>query len=184
MRDKVTVARLQEFMKALGNAVAHPARIFLVGGATAVLCGWRDSTIDIDLKPVPDSDEILRNLPALKERLHVNVELASPDDFIPELPAWQERSRFIQQEGKLTFLHYDFYAQALAKIERGHRVDLLDVQDMIQTDLVEPKRLLEFFSKIEGQIYKYPALNAQEFRAAVEGVVQESDPYDSKVAHD
>jgi hypothetical protein len=174
MREKVTAARLQEFMKALGNVVARPARIFLVGGATAVLCGWRDSTIDIDLKAIPDSDEILRNLPALKERLHLNVELASPDDFIPELPSWQERSRFIQQEGKLTFLHYDFYAQALAKIERGHHVDLLDVRDMIQTGLVEPNRLLEVFSQIEEKIYKYPAIDPQEFRAAVERVVSEA----------
>lgn len=175
MRDKVTVARLQEFMRALGNAVAQPARIFLVGGATAVLCGWRDSTIDIDLKAIPDSDEILRNLPALKERLQINIELASPDDFIPELPAWQERSRFIQQEGRLTFLHYDFYAQTLAKIERGHRVDLLDVQKMIQDGFVEPERLLGLFSQIEEKIYKYPALDPQKFRAAVERVVRETE---------
>lgn len=175
MREKVTTARLQEFMKALGNAVADPARVFLVGGASAVLCGWRDSTIDIDLKVIPDSDEILRNLPTLKERLRVNIELASPDDFIPELPSWQERSRFIQQEGRLTFLHYDFYAQALAKIERGHYVDLLDVGDMIQNGLVEPNRLLEFFSQIEDQIYKYPAVDPREFRAAVERVVREAE---------
>lgn len=172
MRDKVNGARLQEFMSALGNVVAHPARIFLVGGATAVLCGWRDSTIDIDLKPVPDSDEILRSLPALKERLRVNIELASPDDFIPELPSWQERSRFICQEGKLTFLHYDFYAQALAKIERGHGIDLQDVQDMIGSGFVEPNRLLEFFAQIEEQIYRYPSLDREKFRAAVERIVR------------
>ena len=95
MRQKVTAARLEEFMKALGNAVAGPARIFLVGGASSVLLGWRDSTIDVDLKLVPENDEILRRLPPLKERLQLNIELASPDDFIPELPGWQERSRFI-----------------------------------------------------------------------------------------
>ncbi len=172
MREKVTAARLQEFMKALGSAVAGPARIFLVGGATAVLCGWRESTIDIDLKIIPDSDEILQNFPALKERLKVNIELASPGDFIPELPSWQERSRFIRQESKITFLHYDFYAQTLAKIERGHRVDLLDVREMIQNGLVEPNRLLELFSQIEDKIYKYPAVDPQKFRAAVERVVR------------
>ncbi len=175
MRQKVNAERLQEFMQALGNAVVGSARIFLVGGATAVLCGWRDSTIDIDLKAIPDSDEILRQLPILKERLQVNVELASPDDFIPALPAWQERSRFIMQAGKLTFLHYDFYSQALAKIERGHHVDLRDVQQMIQNGFVEPHRLMEFFSQIEDKIYKYPALDSQKFRAAVERVVGETE---------
>src|SRR3979411_956998 len=120
MRQPVTTANLQLFMKALAASVTTPSRIFLVGGATSVMLGWRTSTIDIDLKIIPESDEILRSLPQLKERLQVNIELASPDDFIPELPGWQERSRFIKREGKLSFYHYDFYAQALAKTERGH----------------------------------------------------------------
>jgi hypothetical protein len=122
MREKVDAARLQEFMTTLGSVVKEPARIFLVGGASAVLCGWREATIDIDLKIISKSDEVLRKLPDLKERLRVNVELASPDDFIPYLPGWEDRSRFIQQEGKLTFLHYDFYAQALAKIDDRPRI--------------------------------------------------------------
>jgi len=162
-------------MKALASGVTEAARVYLVGGASAVLLGWRDSTIDVDLKLVPDNDEILRSLPSLKERLEINIELASPDDFIPPLPGWQERSRFIRQDGKLTFLHYDFYAQTLAKIERGHNVDLLDVRKMIQSGLVEPNRLLEFFSQIEEKIYKYPALDSQKFRAAVERVVRETE---------
>lgn len=175
MRQKVTAARLEEFMKALGSGVTEAARVFLVGGASSVLLGWRDSTIDVDLKLVPENDEILRKLPSLKERLELNIELASPDDFIPPLPGWEERSRFIRQEGKLTFLHYDFYAQALAKIERGHEIDLQDVRAMIQNGFVEPIRLLEFLSQIEEKIYKYPAIDPPKFRAAVENVVRESE---------
>lgn len=175
MRQKVNFARLEEFMKALASGTKQPARIFLVGGASAVLLGWRDSTIDIDLKLEPDSDELLRKLPLLKERLEVNVELASPDDFIPELPGWRDRSRFIQQEGPLTFLHYDFYAQALAKIERGHEVDIQDVAEFIRNRLIEPHRLLEFFSEIEDQLYKYPAIDASDFRSAVESVASRRD---------
>lgn len=175
MRQQVTSARIQEFIKALGIAARAPGRVYLLGGATAVLFGWRDSTIDVDLKLVPDSDELLRSLPALKERLQMNIELASPDDFIPELPGWQERSRFIQQEGKLAFLHYDFYAQALAKIERSHEIDLQDVREMIQRRLVEPKRLLELFAAIEGQLYRYPALDGPSFRRAVERVIRETE---------
>jgi hypothetical protein len=160
-------------MKALGQAATKPARIFLVGGATAVLCGWRESTIDIDLKIQAGSEDVLKGIPGLKERLQVNVELASPDDFIPPLPSWEDRSRFIRQEGKLTFLHYDFYAQALAKIERGHRMDLLDVQAMIDQKLIDVKRLLEFFAAIEPEIYRYPAIDARKFRSSVEHFVQE-----------
>jgi uncharacterized nucleotidyltransferase DUF6036 len=174
MREKVTAARLEEFMKALGSGVSEAARVYLVGGASAVLLGWRDSTIDVDLKLVPENDQILRRLPSLKESLEINIELASPDDFIPELPGWQERSRFIRQEGKLTFLHYDFYAQALAKIEREHEIDLKDVQDLIKSKLVEPSRLLALFSQIEDQLHRYPALDAASFRRAVESLVETS----------
>src|SRR5688572_7566215 len=130
MREQVTSERLQEFMKALGDRVTQPTRIFLVGGSTAVILGWRDTTIDIDLKVVPESDESLQLFAGLKERLDVNIELASPDDFIPELPGWEARSTFIAQLAKVTFLHYDFYAQALAKLERGHASDLSDVKHL------------------------------------------------------
>jgi hypothetical protein len=171
MRQPITADNLQVFMKALAAAaVTTASRIYLVGGATSVLLGWRTSTIDIDLKIIPESDEILRSLPALKERLHLNIELASPDDFIPELPGWQERSRFIQQEGKLSFYHYDFYAQALAKIERGHQKDARDVSQLIASGLVDPKRLLELFFSIEDQLYLFPSLDRPAFRRAVEHI--------------
>ena len=116
MRDPLTTKSLQSFMKSLAASAKAPGRVYLVGGATAVLLGWREGTIDVDIKMVPESDELLRSLPKLKEELRINIELASPDDFIPELPGWQERSRFVQQEGRLTFYHYDFYAQVLSKI--------------------------------------------------------------------
>ena len=174
MRQPVTAARLEEFMKALGGGAKSAARIFLVGGGSAVLLGWRASTIDIDLKAIPEHDDLLRQLSTLKERLEINIELASPDDFIPELPGWEDRSRFVRQEGKLTFLHYDFYAQALAKIERGHDTDLRDLQQMIKSDLVDPKRLLELFGQIEADIHRYPALNAASFRRAVELFVKQT----------
>src|SRR5438874_5152298 len=161
MRQPITADSLQAFMKELAAAAKTPSRVYLVGGATSVLLGWRESTIDVDLKIIPESDEILRNLPRLKEHLHINIELASPDDFIPELPGWQERSRFVQQEGKLSFYHYDFYAQALAKIERGHDSDLNDVKQLIESGAVDVKRLSGLFNSIKSQIYRYPDLDAE-----------------------
>lgn len=171
MRKKVSVDSIERFMKALGRAGRANARIYFVGGVTAVLLGWRESTIDIDLKLVPAANEILKALPDLKERLQVNVELASPDDFIPPVPGWEERSSFIAREGGIDFFHYDFYAQALAKIERCHNTDLLDVHQMIHRGLIEPSRLLEYFSRIEDQLYKYPAIDGTSFRSAVLQVV-------------
>lgn len=168
MREKVSAEAIERFMKALGRTGKTNARIYFVGGVSAVLLGWRESTIDIDLKLVPEAGEILKALPDLKEHLQINVELASPDDFIPPVPGWEDRSGFIAREGSIDFFHYDFYAQALAKIERGHSTDLLDVRQMIERGLVEPSRLLEYFSRIEKQMYKYPAVDAKSFRRALE----------------
>lgn len=168
MRPAVDAEKLRRFMRELGSRADTDARVYFTGGATAVLQGWRGGTIDVDIKLVPDSDALLRALPALKESLQINVELASPDDFIPPLPGWEERSRSIGREGKLSFFHYDLYAQALAKIERGHAQDLLDARDMIAHGLVEPRRLEELFAQIEPALYRYPALDAKVFRKAVE----------------
>ena len=122
MRALVDADAVRRFARALGRAARTPARIYLTGGATAVLEGWRQSTLDIDIKVVPDADDVLRALPDLKDLLNINVELASPDQFVPVAPGWEDRSPFIMREGPLSFHHFDFVAQALAKIERGHVV--------------------------------------------------------------
>jgi len=47
-------------MYLFGNQAEEKARVYFTGGATAVLLGWRASTIDIDLQIVPDQDRLLR----------------------------------------------------------------------------------------------------------------------------
>jgi hypothetical protein len=168
VREPLDAARLNQFMREWAAAARGPARVFLVGGATAVLMGWRASTVDVDLRIEPERDELLRAIPALKDSLHLNVELASPSDFIPELPGWRDRSPFAAQSGQLSFHHYDLYAQALAKLERGHAKDLEDVRQMLERGLVERPRLLELFAAIEPQLYRFPAINPARFRASVE----------------
>jgi hypothetical protein len=54
MRAETTRAKLETFMAALGKHARGPGRIYLTGGATAVLYGWREMTIDVDLKPDPE----------------------------------------------------------------------------------------------------------------------------------
>ena len=167
MREAVTAARLRAFMRALAAEAREPGRVYLAGGASAVLKGWREGTLDVDLKFVPENDRILRAIPAMKETLHINVELASPADFVPPLRGWEERSPFIVQEGSLAFHHFDFYTQALAKLERGHRKDRDDVESMIRDGLVDPKRLEELFLEVEASLYRYPAIDPKTLRAAV-----------------
>lgn len=124
-----------------------------------MLEGWRAATLDVDLRFEPEADELLRALPALKERLAVNIELVSPPDFVPELIGWRERSPFVFREGAVDVHHFDLYSQALSKIERGFEQDLADVRTMIDRGLVEPSRLRALYEEIEPQLYRYPAID-------------------------
>lgn len=170
MRERVDRVRLRTFMRLLAEATRRPLQVYLVGGATAVLEGWRDSTVDVDLTFGDDDDAVLRAIPALKKRLNLNVELASPADFIPVKAGWEDRSPFVAQEGSVTYRHFDLYAQALAKIERGHETDRTDVAELIARGLVDRARLLEYFNAIESDLYRFPAVEPASFRRAVEAV--------------
>jgi hypothetical protein len=168
MRELADCTRIEEFMRELGRAVDVEGHVYLTGGATAVLHGWRETTIDVDIKLIPDRDEILREIPKLKEKLNLNVELAAPSDFIPLPSGWEERSPLIRQVGKLSFHHFDPVAQALSKAERGHDQDIRDVREMVTAGLVAPAEALIQFEAIEPELYRFPAIDPASFRKAVE----------------
>ena len=173
MRELTDPDKIHEFMRALGKRARHRSKIYFTGGTTAVLFGWRNTTVDIDLRFDPEFDELYRALPLLKEQLGINLELASPSDFIPSVPGWEDRSKFIRSEGLLDFFHYDPYSQALAKIERGHDQDVKDVDEMLKRGLIERQKLLSLFQEIEPQLYRYPAIDPASFRRAVKQVVDQ-----------
>jgi len=168
MRDLVDAPHIERFMEALGRATKANGRVYLTGGATAVLQGWRASTIDIDIKVIPDSDELLREIPRLKEQLNINVELAAPSDFIPVPAGWEERSPLIRRVGMVSFHHFDPIAQALSKAERGHEQDLRDIEDLIASGLVDPADARAQFDSMEPELYRFPAIDPASFRRSVE----------------
>jgi len=168
MRELADADRIRAFMRAAGEAAAREGVCYLTGGATAVLLGWRATTIDVDLRLEPEQDELLRALPAIKNELGVNVELASPGDFVPLPRGWRERSISVRKEGLLSFADFDPYSQALSKLERGHAHDLEDVAAMTRLGLVEPARLLELLGEIVPELCRFPSLEPARIRAAVE----------------
>ena len=167
MRSPLDRARLDQFLSALGARVRGEGTVFLTGGATALWHGWRASTIDVDLKADPEPAGFFEAIARLKDELDVNVKLASPDLFLPELPGWRERSPLVAQRGHVEFRHYDLRAQALAKIERGHARDLADVRAMADRGLVTAATLREAFRSIEDRLLRFPALDPAAFGAAV-----------------
>jgi hypothetical protein len=168
VRRSLTRERLFDLMRALARSAPRRGsyRVFFVGGATAVLAGWRASTIDADL--YSDTDAMFDDIQAIKERLQLNIEFARPEDFVPALAGSGSRHIFIESVGKVSFFHYDPYAQLLSKIVRGFNRDMLDAASFVTSGMVDPKRFRSLVHAIPEAAYsKYPALSR---RAVLEAV--------------
>jgi hypothetical protein len=168
VRASVDTSRLRAFLEELSRAAREPTRLYLTGGASQLLRGLRDATLDIDLTFEPESDELLRSMVGLKETLNVNVEIVSPAHFVPPLPGWRVRCEFVLQIGKLAVFHFDPYTQALSKLERGHARDMQDVDDLVREGIVDPARLRALFVEAQSELFRYPAIDPSSLSAAVD----------------
>ena len=175
MRTGLDKPKLRRFIEEVGRRAEGPGRVYLVGGAGALLLGIRDTTIDVDIKLDPEPKAIFEGIAAIKERLSIHVELASPDLFLPALPDWRERSEFIVRSGPVDFHHYDFYAQALSKLLRGHKTDLSDARAYVRLRKVVPPRLGELFEAVRTDCIRYPAIDVSEFESRVRRFIEEND---------
>jgi hypothetical protein len=176
MRGDADRARIERLLSELGKHGSSGDRIYVTGGTSAVEIGWREFTQDVDIRIEAENDEpLLRAIAALKDKLDVNVELASPLDFLPAPPNWTERSPFIARYGSVDVYHVDFALQALAKLERGLARDQLDVAAMLAHGLISAAEILETFESIEPELYRFPAVDADDLRRTVEAFVTDSE---------
>jgi len=145
----------------------EPYRVYLVGGSTAVLAGWRAATLDADLSA--DDEAVFRDVQGIKERLRLNIEFARPEHFVPPLAGSAERHVFIDRLRDVEFHHYDPYAQLLSKVVRGFRKDLLDAQRFVESGMVDPARFRELVVGIPDAAYaQYPNLSRDAVNRAIE----------------
>lgn len=168
VRGRVTRDDLRRLMKEIARAAPgrKSFRVYFVGGGTAVWSGWRESTIDVDL--AASDDAVFRDVQGLKERLRMNIEFARPEDFVPPLRGSGDRHLLIDTIGKVSFYHYDPYAQLLSKVVRGFNRDMTDARSFIRSGMVEPKLFLTLVNGIpDSSFAKYPSLTK---RAVVEAV--------------
>jgi hypothetical protein len=149
MRAPADRERIERFLTRLGGAVQQPGRIYLVGGTTMVYEGYRATTIDIDVFVEADNPgALMAAIRALKDTLDINVEFASPRDFIPLPAGWRERSIYVGRYGPLDVFHFDLYSMALSKIERGTERDFQDVVALIQSGRIDLAELDAAFHEI------------------------------------
>jgi hypothetical protein len=57
---------------------------------------------------------------------------------------------------------------ALAKLERGFNQDLLDVEALLARGLIDPERLRATFEEIEPLLFRFPTVDTDQLRNAVE----------------
>lgn len=109
-------------MSALGELVRGEGTIYLTGGATALLRGWRDATIDVDIKPDPEPAGLFE---ALREKL------GEIETLLPRYPAidarsfrraveefvGSERGRLLQAQGGDAYSRYNALMRELASFE-------------------------------------------------------------------
>ncbi len=161
MRKKVTPETLREFMQKLAAHAQSPGHVYFTGGATALLLGLREQTIDLDIKFDPEPRGAFEAIAQLKNSLDVNVELAAPSDFIPVTSDWKSKSRFIDRLGDIEFSHFDLRAQILSKIERGYKQDLDDAREFQRAGNISTEELLLYFHAVKPLFVRYPSINVQ-----------------------
>jgi hypothetical protein len=167
MRSDTDRSKVDALIAALARRVRTPHTLYLVGGASAVVEGYRASTRDVDVRAEPDSDELLRALSALKEELDINIETASPLDFLPALDGWRDRSPHVTRAGSIEVRHMDFRLQALAKLERGSEQDLADVGHMLDRGLIDRPGLVAAFADMRPGLFRFPAVDEPAFARRV-----------------
>lgn len=172
MRSNVDKQKIEELMKALGRESRGTGNIYLTGGASALLRGWRNSTVDIDIRLDPEPEGVFQSIAKLKQQLDVNIELASPQDFLPPLPGWRSRSIFIGRFGGISFYHYDFISQAISKLSRGYNRDIDDVKAMYEQKLFYVEELRDCFNAIEPELIRFPSLSSDVLKRKVEQFIE------------
>lgn len=158
MRPNVDKGQIENFLQNLGRVFHKPGRLYLVGGAALVHAGLRPgSTQDIDLEiRASDEDELTNAIRQLKDKMKVNVEFASPADFMPVPRQWEMNAKYIGRYGTIDVFYFDFYSIALSKIQRGNTRDIHDVKLLLQHGFVTLEGLDAAYGEVLPQVGKRP----------------------------
>jgi hypothetical protein len=175
-REDATRNSIDAFLRELGRQFKGSGSLYLAGGAALVYEGFRPRTLDIDYRVdlvTGDDTEFIRALRGAQRVVPLNVEPASPADFIPLPAGWRDRCRFLVKEGGLSIYAFDPLSTALAKIERGHERDIDDVLALCRAGVLEVDRIAAAFEEISPRIENeaLPRVTEEDFRRKVTAFV-------------
>lgn len=180
MRPNVDRQAIERFLTELGRQFRQPGRVYLAGGAALVHAGIRPGTSattqDIDLDVA--SGDMYQVIHQLKQQLNINVEFASPRDFLPLPHDWQSLSRYVGRYGAIEVFYFDFYSLALSKILRGNTRDVQDVALLLQQQHITLAELDQAAQEVATQMGKgsYKRLDPNDFLARYQAIRQHLHP--------
>ena len=167
MRPSVDKTAIESFLQQLGRAFRKPGRLYLVGGAALVHAGVRPGfTQDIDIQVSGANEgELIVAIQRLIQQLQINVEFASPADFIPLPSQWEMHAQYVGRYGGVDVFYFDFYSIALSKIERGNSRDIDDVKLLVQQGIITLNELDAAYREVLAQLGqgRYPRITPQRF---------------------
>lgn len=157
--------------------IHQPGRMYLAGGAVLVHKGIRSGqTLDINLQVTVDPANLVGEIARLKQRLDINIEFASPGDFMPLPAQWEARSEFVKRYGQVDVFYFDWYSLVLSKIQRSSRQDLIDIQLLVSQGFVETIELELFYQEVLNKIGeppvvgRFPNLSRQQFSSHYQAI--------------
>ncbi len=121
----------------MGRHSQQPARLYLVGGAVLIDLGLRATTLDVDFVAEADDPRALEELEDairhLKDEMDINVEPASPADFLPIPSTALGQSRYVDRFGSLSVYYYHLPSLVISKAARALERDLDDVERLVRS---------------------------------------------------
>jgi hypothetical protein len=178
MRQRVGRQEIEQFLIQVGRT-RQPGRLYLTGGAALVHRGIRPGqTLDIDIQITVDPANLTAQIAQLKQQLNMNIEFASPGDFIPLPAQWEARSQFIKRYDQVDVFYFDWYSIALSKMQRANRQDVVDVQLLVRQRCVDVTELDLLYQDVLDKIGRppfdrlFPNLLQQQFSQRYQAVRQ------------
>jgi uncharacterized nucleotidyltransferase DUF6036 len=169
MRQHVGRQGIEQFLVEVGR-IRQPGRLYLVGGAALVHAGIRSGqTLDIDIHITVDPTNLTAHIAQLKQQLNMNIEFASPGDFMPLPAQWETRSQFIKRYNQVDAFYFDWYSITLSKAQRANPQDIIDMQLLTQQGFVDVIALDGYYQEVLNKIGRppydrlFPNLSQQKF---------------------
>jgi hypothetical protein len=178
MRQRVGRQEIEQFLVQVGRT-RQSGRLYLTGGAALVHRGVRPGqTLDIDIQITLDPTNLTAHIAQLKQRMNINIEFASPGDFVPLPTQWEDRSEFIKRYDQVDVFYFDWYSITLSKMQRANQQDVIDVQLLVRHSLVDVGELDLLYQDVLNKIGKppydrlFPNLSPQVFAQRYQAVRQ------------